>query len=353
MIPHSRPWIAEADIERVVTQLRSGMLAEGAASSAVEHTLSAHFGLPHAVATGSGTQALALALRSLALPPGAEVMLPTYVCPEVLGVVEHIGAVPVLIDIDARYCLDADLVARRVSRRTGAILLPYLFGLYRDPAPFAALGVPLIEDCAQYLPMPADACGLHGDLVVCSFEATKLITGGEGGAVLTRDPKRAAQLRGFKALAAGYKLNLYPLSDLQAALVSAQLVRVDELLGRRRLLAARYRTAFVDYASLAMPPENPRDLPFRFVFALRDAPDDAIGQLIAAFAARGIAVRRPVDTLLHHFVPGGEFPGAERAFHETLSLPLYPALADTEQQQVIDVACELLDNLAVVREHRV
>ena len=187
---------------------------------------------------------------------------------------------------------------------------------------------------------------------MCSFEATKLLAGGEGGAVLTRDPQRAARLRGFKAYGGGYKFNLYPLSDLQAELVSAQLASADSLLARRRLLAARYHAAFADWASLTMPVADPRDLPFRFVLTLRDAADDAISLLVAAFAARGIAVRRPVDTLLHRFRGGGDYPGADRAFRETLSLPLYPALTDAEQQQVIDVACELLANPSTVSPSR-
>lgn len=347
MIPHSRPCISTGDVERVVTQLRSGMLSEGAVSADLEQQLGEYLGIPHAVATGSGTQSLVLGLRSLELSPGAEVIMPTYVCPEVLGAVVHVGAVPKLVDIDARYCLDVAQMQREITARTGAILLPYLFGLYRDPRPFATFGVPVIEDCAQYVPLREDAGGLHGDLVVCSFETTKLLAAGEGGAVLTRDPRRVARLRGLKAFGGGYKFNLYPLSDLQASLASAQLSGADKLLRRRRLLAERYRAAFAGYASLALPAQDPRDVPFRFVLTVRDASDGTINALIAAFGTRGIAVRRPVDTLLHRFLPGGEFPSAERAFRETLSLPLYPALTDAEQQQVIDVARDLFGGVSV------
>jgi dTDP-4-amino-4,6-dideoxygalactose transaminase len=342
VIPHSRPTLEAQDIERVSAQLRSGMVAEGALAAAVEARLARRWGAATATVTGSGTQALVLALAALGVDRGAEVLCPDYVCPEVLAAIEARGARPVLVDIGDDYLPPRDGLAQARGPRTAAIVLPLLFGLCAPTSGLRDLGVPLIADCAQFFPGQGAVARLDVDLVVLSFEGTKMLTSGEGGAVVAHDAALGARVAACKRLDGPYKLNLYPLSDLQAALLDAQLDRVDEFIARRRRIAERYRAGLRLPSSVVAPGwQAAYSCFFRYPLRIADAPDDLLPWLIESCGGRGVAVRRPVDALLHRLREcAADFPGAERAWRETLSLPIYPALAEKEQSVVIDVVNE-------------
>lgn len=342
MIPHSKPWITAADTAAVLNCLNSGLIAEGRASVALEEALETRFSADRAITVGSGSQALLLALRSLNVKPGDEVILPTYVCPEVLGVVESLEATPVLSDVDSDYLASFRDIEQLCTKRTAAIILPFLFGIKMDLSHFRALRLPLVLDWAQYLPAPADG-GRSDELTVLSFEATKLIAAGEGGAILANS-KAAPTVAALKSINGGtYKQNLYPLSDLQASLAMSQLARLNEMLHRRRDIADRYLSELRGVGRILLPDAvRDRSIFFRFPVQLRGRFD--INVLIDRFAAGGVAIRRPVDTLLHDLRPSSrEFPKAEECFLRTISLPIYPAMGDEDVERVISVSRELLN----------
>lgn len=316
------------------------MVAEGALAAAVEARLARRWGVATATVTGSGTQALVLALAALGVERGSEVLCPDYVCPEVLAAIEARGALPVLVDIGDDYFPSRNNLAQVLRPRTAAIILPLLFGLYRSTTGLRDLRVPLIADCAQYFPGQDAAAPLDVDLIVLSFEGTKMLTSGEGGAVLANDAVLGERVAARKRLDdSPYKVNLYPLSDLHAALLDAQLDRIDEFIERRRRIAERYRAGLRLASTVGSPVwQAAYSCFFRYPLRVANAPADLLTQLIEFCGERGIAVRRPVDTLLHRLREGGaDFPGAERAWRETLSLPIYPTLLGKEQSAVIDV----------------
>lgn len=345
MIPHSRPSIEADDVAAVLRQLETGMLAEGARTKALEAAFRTRESAAGAVAVGSGCQALLLALQVLEITVGDEVILPSYVCPEVLGVVEWCGATPVIVDVADDYLLDATAAAAAITARTRAILLPYVLGLYRSPASLQALGLPLIEDCAPLLPASSTAFPLHGRLVTYSFEATKWVAGGEGGLVLTRDDALAARLVAAKRCReTEYKLNLFPLSDLQAALVLSQWARLPAMTTRRQALAARYRAYFAGHPRMVIvgSDHGVASSDYRLVCQLKKESGITVDDLVERCAARGVAVRRPVATLLHTLRPARSCPVAERLYACTFSLPLYPALTDTQHALVCATLAEAL-----------
>lgn len=330
MIPHSRPSICEADINAVCACLRSGMIAEGDGVTRLERRLAERYGFPEAIVVGSGSQALRLALEAFEVGPGARVASPTYVCPEVLGVVEAIGATAALADVGEDYLLDEH---DRALDGVDAIVLPALLGSRASAQRYTQLGAPVIADWAQYAPCTARDDADAFDIAIVSFEATKLVTAGEGGAVLVRNPEQAARLRALKQVSdTTLKLNLYPLSDLQASLVLSQLDRLDAFLERRSTIAQRYANA------VGTTIMHTGSAHFRFITRVEDA-----GELLIKFAEQGVVARRPVDPLLHHVRPQKRsFPVADILFNETISLPCYPALSDDEISHVANVARELL-----------
>lgn len=334
MIPHSRPWITDEDCDAVIACLKSGMLNEGVATRQLEQWFERVSG-GTAVATGSGSQALLLALRAVGVGTGAEVVLPTYVCAEVLGVVESLGATAKLVDVVGNYLISVKAVAAAITPRTRAIIVPYVMGIRTNIEPLRAHGLPIIEDLAQWLG-PTHA--FKGDIQVFSFEATKVVAGGEGGIAVARSPQLAERLIDAKRVASSpYKLNLFPLSDLQSTLVLSQLQRLQAMWQRREALAQRYLEGLANTPLTLPSRRSDCGMYFRFPVQLPVGLDAT--HTIAAFARHGVAIRRPVDSLLHHFRPTTTaFPMAEALFDRTVSLPLYPALSDSDLDVVLTAA---------------
>lgn len=334
-IAHSRPALTAADRDAVGAVLETGMLERGARVAAVERWFRDAYGAVDAVATGSGTQALLLALRSLGIAPGDEVVMPTYVCPEVMDPVQFLGARPVLVDVADDYLAAPDAVARACGSRTAAIVFPYLFGIHRPVDELRVLGVPVIEDCAHFLVPGAPGFDIAGDLAFFSFKATKLAAAGEGGLVLSRSAPRAAALREAAASAlAGQVCGLYAISDLSAALLLEQLARLDEHLALRRRVADRYLAAIDDLGQLVVA-DAARRAPAPFRLPLRLADRAAAERFIACLGTAGISARRPVEPLCHHVLGGQGFARADALHAVTVSLPLYPALTEADVAAVV------------------
>jgi len=328
----------------VAAVVRRGWVAAGPEVTAFERELAARLDTEAAAAVSSGSAALELALRALEVGPGDEVVIPTYVCDALHHAVSRTGATPVLADADpATLSLSAADARARLTPRTRCLIVPHAFGLAADLGPLLALGVPVIEDCAQTLGARLDGrvVGSFGTLAVCSFYATKLLTTGEGGAVAGP----AALIERVRA-ARDYdeRDDLAPrvnakLSDLAAALGRSQLARFDAFVARRRAVAARYRERLRGVACTPPAEAGPRHVYHRFVVEVERSPD----QVQTTLAARGVAARRPVYRPTHRALKLGGYPEADRLWARTLSLPCYPTLTDGE---VDTVAAALREALA-------
>lgn len=335
MIPHSSPCLDQTDLDAILSCVRSSMIAEGTQAAALERDLAQAFDFDFSLAVGSGSQALLLALKAVGVAAGSKVLVPTYVCPEVLGVVEALEAEAILADIGTDYLLDPDDHGL-AGIKLDAAIIPSLFGHVADMRSYRGLNCPLVADWAQYLPEQANAERNAFEIAVLSFEATKFLAGGEGGAVLARNPDHIERLAMAKKVGAtGFKLNLYPLSDIQASLIRSQLAKADLFAARRREISQRYDEALSSLAKAERFDPGGRFAPFRY--AIQIAGDaETVDGVIEKFATRGVAVRRPVSVMLHHLRPAARsFPVADRLFDRTVSLPLYPALTDDEVDHVL------------------
>ena len=343
MIPHSRPSITDEDVERVAAVVRSGQLAQGPETAALERELATRLGVEAAAVVASGTAALELALQALDVGPGHDVLIPSYVCDALHHAVTRCGARAVLVDADpTTLSLSAKDAEARLTPRTRAVVVPHAFGLAVDLAPFLALGVPVIEDCAQALGayVGGRPAGSTGALGVCSFYATKMVAAGEGGAVVgpARLVDRVRDSREYDEREALSPRMNAKLTDMQAALARGQLGRLDAFVARRRAIATRYR-ARLARADCRLPPDADRaHVHHRFVIGLEREPVS----VQAALAPRGIAVRRPVFRPIHRALGLDGYPEADRLWSSALSIPCYPALTDGEVDQVADALLDVL-----------
>jgi dTDP-4-amino-4,6-dideoxygalactose transaminase len=342
-IPHSRPTLDEEEARAAAAVVASGHVAEGPAVEAFEQELAAFIGVPHAVAASSGTAALHLVLAAMGVGPGDEVVIPSFVCSALLHAVSYTGAKPVLADIDpATLNLDPRDVEQRLSPRTRAVILVHMFGLAADVTRFLGLGIPIIEDCAHSI----GGChgnrllGSLGQAAVFSFYATKVIATGEGGMVATGSRELADRVRDLKSYDKKGDRRLrfnYQLTDIQAAVGRVQLAKLGSFIFRRRDIARCYRAAFQELA-VGHPPDDPGHIYYRYVL---DTGRDCSAVIRRASEA-GVGCDRPVYMPLHRLLGQAEFPHAEKAWRQCLSIPIYPSLTAADQERVIEAVSSLL-----------
>jgi dTDP-4-amino-4,6-dideoxygalactose transaminase len=378
-IPCFRPMIGEAEIRAVNAVLRSGWLTTGSKAREFEQKFATFLGGGvEAVAVTSATAGLHLAAEACGLGPGDEVIVPTLTFTATGSVIRYLGAEVVLVDVEeGTRTIDLEHAARRLTPKTKAIM-PVHFGGFPCDMPrvldFARHhGIKVIEDAAHALPTRRDGRLIgswESDACVFSFYATKPITTGEGGMIVTRDPQIAERARmmrthglnrdafdrfrkvgaswDYDVVAPGYKYNL---TDVAAAVGVVQLERAELLQEARQRAAVRYLEQ-LNGLPLDCPAPAPVGslhswhlFPIRILPTARGTRDD----LIAALTAAGIGASvhyRPLHQMTYwrNRYPCGpdDFPIADRYFAGAVTLPLFPGMTDKQVDRVVDVVRQVL-----------
>ena len=335
VVPHSRPDLGEEEAAAAAEVVRSGWLKGGPRRDELERLIADDQGFVHALAVTSCTQAIHLALRARFPAGGARVVVPAYVCRSVWDAVKLAGCEPVLVDSTVDRM--APQIEATLAAAPDAVIVAHLAGIRAPVEDFLGRGWFVIEDCAQRI-QPGDR-PVRPDpdhARVFSFEATKVITCGEGGLLALNDAELA---RAAKALrdggAPGPETQAWlPFTDLQAAVALVQWRRLPGLARTRRQNIDRMRSIVPDrLLHPAMLMENAA--PFRFLLLGGFAED-----LMRAGEQAGVAVRRPVGHgSLHRFIGAGDercFAGAARLSNELVSIPCQPSLRADELDQVAD-----------------
>lgn len=324
MIPHSKPTIGDEEVRAVERVLRSGHLAQGREVEAFEAECAAFCHRRYGVATSSGTAALHLALAALGTGPATPVAIPSYACAALTTAIRLQYAVPVLCDINSNYTLDAASIPD--SCPVG--IIAHLFGA---PASISPGNCTIIEDIAQSI---GGSTGRQTSIAVASFYATKLMTTGEGGMVLTDDAALAEFVRDrrdYDNRNTDVQRYAYKMTDFQAAMGRVQLQKLPAFLQRRHAIAEHYTAALTECP--VQLPASPGHVYFRYVLATdqRDALETHLQQ-------QGIEAKRPVYCPAHQTLglDPDLFPHAERAHNQCLSLPIYPTMVDDQVTHVIE-----------------
>lgn len=332
-VPHNRPTLGAEEEASAIEVVRSGWLAQGAQVQGLEDEFCAMLGLPdgHAVALSSGSAALFVALRVLAAV-GSAVATPAYVCSALANACHLAGATPLYLD-NAAGSPNIDLAA---VQRSGApiAIVPHMYGLPQDLSPLS--GCRVIEDAAQALGarVRGTPVGLQGEVGIFSMYATKLITsGGQGGLLVSRDKALVDAARDFRAFDQRPdrlpRMNLQ-MTDLQAAIGRAQLKKLPGFIARRAELFDIYRSSGLPLLDVA----DATIEPVRYRAVLRTIRPQAVIAALEAVAVRAI-VPHEVSELQ------GDAAAAPQALAlcgQTVSLPLYPSLADADARRIADTA---------------
>jgi len=352
-IPIARPLITEEDRRRVLEVLSSGQLSCGEWVERFEAAFAAYLGVPHAVATSSGTAALEVVLEALGVGPGDEVVVPAFTFAATANAVVHRGARPVFADIDpVTFNVDPQSVEDLLRKhpRVRGVVVVHLYGL---PAALDALvqladrhGVWLVEDAAQAhgAAFGGRRVGSFGMAGVFSFYPTKNMTTGEGGMVVTQDPQLARRVRLLvhQGQLDPYRYELvghnYRMTNLAAALGLGQLEHLEERNAARRRNASLLTAALQGLPGIT-PPAEPADCRHVYhQYTVRARRRDALSRHLQTWRVQTrVYYPEPVPHTEPYrrmgYAPGA-WPQAERASREVLSLPVHPALREEQLQHV-------------------
>ncbi|MEQ9040548.1 MAG: DegT/DnrJ/EryC1/StrS aminotransferase family protein [Silicimonas sp.] len=367
MVPFYRHSLGcDEDIAAVANVLRGTFLTSAGLGRSVEAELCAFFGTTRAKLTNSWTNGAVAALLALDIGPGDEVIVPAMTFIASSNVVELTGATPVFVDVEpGTLLIDLDLVAGAVTPRTKAIIPVHLYGQMVDIAALRRIvgeSVAIVEDCAHCFEgtLNGHRPGAFSDAAIFSFYATKNVTCGEGGAIVSSDEElmdrvQQTMLHGMSAGAdrrfegqlyrhwdmerLGTKANL---PDILASLLPRQIAEVDGKLAVRRGLAERYRAAFAGHPHIALVDEVEGCVSAHHLFTL-GVPAEVRDLVLKKLNQAGVGCTvnyRAVHGLEFYRTKYGferdAFPVAADWGDRTLSLPLFPGLTDDEQDYVIE-----------------
>lgn len=352
MIVHNKPCFAHDEIGALQQVLSRDWVIAGKEVTAFEYAFAEYIGAPYAIAVNNGTAALHLSLLALNIQPGDEIILPTYTASDLLNAIYYVQATPVLVDTAKKsFVIDTKQIVKKITDKTKAMIIPHVFGF---PADIAAIEhmyhIPIIEDCAHAITtFPREKhLGMLGKISIFSFYATKLLTTGQGGMLVTQDKQIYDYVRDLISYNGrdNYRVRYnYPMTDIAASIGLVQLKKFPTFCKRRQEIAQKYQTILEIKHIPHFPDKTMCDIvPFRFVLVNKD--EDELKKREKLFLTHGIEATQPIKPyeLLHRLLGHNKtaFPNAEHLAQTTLSLPIYPCLCDVEIQHICSTLEEIL-----------
>ena len=377
-IPMTVPLIGKEEEEEVVDSLRSGLIGTGAKTERFEREFAAYQGRKHAVGTNSCTAGLHLSLLALGIGAGHEVITTPMTFVSTVSSIVYTGATPVFVDVEPQTLnIDPARIEEAVTERTRAILPVHLYGHPCDMDSILDIArrhdLKVVGDCAHAIEAEyrGKKVGSLGDTGCFSFYATKNLTAGTGGMLVTDDDDLAAlvqstrdhgmasgawtrystgEFQEYPMVHLGYK---YIMWDLPAALGLHQLHRIEQRHQKRLEIAERYYSALEPLADsvevVSRPKEHVRHAYHLFVVKLKGVDRSRVA---SEMESRGVGVGvhfRPVHLEPFHREEyghsTGEFPVAEDAGARVLSLPFWPEMKEEQVLRVVDTLGEAIEKV--------
>jgi dTDP-4-amino-4,6-dideoxygalactose transaminase len=362
LIPQSSPlanYLAYQDeIDAAISRtIASGRYILGHEVSAFETEFAAYLGLAQAVGVASGTDALYLALRACDIGPGDAVVTVSHTAVATVAAIELCGATPIFVDVEPEtFTMDAARLEETVTEHSGSIKAIVPVHLYGHPAQITnivgvaeSFGIRVVEDCAQAhgAEWKGRKTGTFGDIAAYSFYPTKNLGAlGDGGAVVTSDPKLASRVRSLREY--GWEQRYVSkitgtnsrLDELQAAVLRVKLRYLDQDNSRRRKIARYYDEALAGRQGLRLPQASAEAKHVYHQYVVRTAARDSLQAWL---------LEHGISTLVHYPVPVHQQPAyagrikitnslreTELAAQEILSLPIFPELSAEQLETVTD-----------------
>lgn len=358
----SKPYITDQAINEVVSVLESGWLTQGRKVLEFEDLVKDSLEVPYALAVNSATSGLHIALLSLGIGNGDEVIVPSFTWVATANVVELCRAKPVFVDIDSHtFNANLEQILFKITDRTKAIIIVHLFGKPFDVGELKSKlnrDIPIIEDaaCALGASINGKKCGSMGEIVVFSFHPRKSITTGEGGMVVTSNPTLYAQMNMLRnhgqdcttSNSAPWEMFDCPIvgfnfrmTDLQAALGIPQFLQLIQIIDYRKLLANLYKEKLSNCSLIQLPNEAHNERHSWQSYVISILCQGKRNEIMQKLSTVGIETRpgtHAVHTLSYYknkysFLPE-DFMNSYNAFNSTISLPLHNHMTEEDVEYV-------------------
>ena len=382
-IPIVRPELGDDEVAAATRVIRSGWLTQGAEVAAFESEFARAVNAPHAVAVSNCTAALELALRSVGVGPGDEVVTVSHSFIATANAIVTVGARPVFCDVEEdTFGMDPRALERAIGPKTRAVVCVHQIGMPCDlPGVLEVAArhrLPVIEDAACAIGSEIEVAGRlervgkpHGAIACFSFHPRKIVTTGDGGMLTTADPELAARFKLLRQHAMSVPDTIrhhsarvifeeytepadnLRMTDLQASVGRPQLARLDAIVAERRRLADRYAAALNDHPVFAPPVERAGRKSNWQSYPLRMRDDAKITQIdaIQALVDRGIAAKRGIPNAHQEpayagkdnwsRAPGETLRVSELLRDRTILVPLFHGMTTSEQDEVIAALREI------------
>jgi len=366
-IPVCVPSLLGRELDYVVDCIKTNWISsKGRYVREFEEKFAEYIGVKHAITTTSGTTALHLALTSIGVNKGDEVILPAFTMISTAFAIVYCSAKPVLVDSEPEtWNMDVSQIEEKITDRTKAIMVVHIYGHPVDMDPVMKIAdeysLYVIEDAAEAhgAEYRGRKAGSIGHVGCFSFYANKIITTGEGGMIVTNDDEIAERARFIKDLyfPKGKRIYLhedigfnYRMTNLQAAIGLAQLERIDDFVEMRRRNAYLYNEYLKDVGGIGLPPEKPLAKNVYWLYSILVEPDFGMSRdkLMEELDKRGIETRpffipmhkQPVFRKMGLF-EGESYPVAEELSNKGMHLPSSSSLKEEEIRYVVDCIKEI------------
>jgi len=361
MIPVCIPFIGEKELEYVVDCIKTNWISsKGKYVEEFERRFAEYCGCKYGVSTTSGTTALHLALASIGVGKGDEVIVPAFTMISTVFAVVYCGAKPVLVDAEPEtWNIDVSKIEEKITDRTKVIIPVHIYGHPCDMDPIMKIAeeqdLYVVEDAAEAhgAEYKGRKVGGIGHIGCFSFYANKIITTGEGGMIVTNDEEIAEKAKSLKDLAFSKERRFlhtdlgfnYRMTNIQAAIGLAQLERIDELVERRRKNAHLYNELLKDIEGIRLPIEKEwaKNVYWMYSILVEDKFGMSRDELMSELEKKGIETRtffipmhvQPVFQNMGLF-KGERYPVAEELARKGLYLPSSSGLSREEIEHICD-----------------
>ena len=370
-IPFHKPHITKKEVDSVIETMQSGWLTMGPKTIHFENKFKENIGSQYAISVNSATSALHLALNAVDVGIGDEVIIPTNTFIATAEAVTYLGAMPVLCDIEKTYHnIDVNLIEKLITPKTKAII-PVHFG--GNPCEMDKIiriasqrNLKVIEDAAHALPSfyKNKKIGSFSDVVCFSFYATKTLSTGEGGMVTTNNNKIAEKvnlqrLHGingdawkryeqdndwyYEVIDLGYKYNT---TDIQSAIGLVQLEKLEWMRDERKMIAEKYKNAFAGKLNFINEDNNNESSWHLFVIKIgnRDELHQKLKEKGISTSVHFIPIHKHPYYKIRFNYENKDYPVANNVFEQSLSLPIYPGLDESDVEYIIKYVLEYAED---------
>ena len=371
-IPFHKPHITQKEIDSVIDIMRSGWLTMGPKTLEFENAFKKYIGSQFAISVNSATAALHLALNANHVGIGDEVIMPTNTFIATAEAVAYSGAKPVLCDIEKTYHnIDVNLIEKLITSKTKAIIPVHFGGHSCEMEKIINIAkkynLKVIEDAAHALPSfyRNKKIGAFSDAVCFSFYATKTLSTGEGGMVTTNNKKIAEKVKlqrlhgingdawkryekdndwSYEVIDLGYKYNT---TDIQSAMGIVQLEKLDWMRSERKLIAEKYKNAFSGKLNFIDEENNNESSWHLFVIKIgnRDELHQKLKEKGISTSVHFIPIHKHPYYKNRFSYHDENYPVANLVFEQSLSLPIYPGLDESDVEYIIKYVLEYAEDI--------